>query len=44
MEIKDEKNKKWVCSVYGYGYFGENPPEKYPIYQQTKEDFILSEN
>ena len=23
--------KKWVCSVCGYVYEGENPPEKCPV-------------
>ena len=31
-QIKKEKTtmKKWVCTVCGYVYEGENPPEKCP--------------
>ena len=31
--------KKWVCSVCGYVYEGENPPEKCPVCKVPAEKF-----
>lgn len=33
--------KKWICSVCGYVYEGENPPERCPICKVPASKFIL---
>jgi len=35
--------KKWKCTVCGYVYVGENPPEKCPICGAGKDKFKLIE-
>jgi rubrerythrin len=34
---------KWVCSVCGYVYEGDNPPEQCPVCKAPKEKFKLQE-
>ena len=35
--------KKWVCSVCGYVYEGENPPAECPVCKAPAEKFVLQE-
>ena len=35
--------KTWVCSVCGYVFEGENPPEKCPVCKAPASKFVLQE-
>ncbi len=35
--------KKWICTVCGYVHEGEEPPDKCPVCQAMKSQFILDE-
>ena len=37
--IEDKKVTKWICSICGYVYEGDNPPEKCPVCGQQGEVF-----
>lgn len=40
---ENPKGKKWICSVCGYEHCGDEPPEKCPICDQSREVFKLQD-
>ena len=39
LEIEEQNNTKWVCSVCGHIHYGDNPPEKCPLCGVPKDLF-----
>ena len=37
--VEDKEQTKWVCSICGYVYYGDNPIEKCPVCGVGKELF-----